>query len=384
MNYNKINMRKIFLIVFLFLFLFPFLINAQGLVPCGGPDKPACQLCHIFVLFDNIVKFLLIPCLLNSYVAIVPLIATLMIVIGGVMFFAAVGDPSKIGKATSLLTAVAIGLVIIYGAWLLVNAFFLVIGVNVWTGPGEGWFKIDCPIEEGGVPITPPTPPTPPTPTVPSDYTTKDECIGAGYYWYDGACHEEEEDWSGVPQYEINDPNMTCSPISISRECAAGFKLNRGKCEPGDNTELIKSAEIVGEGWYCEFQGKEWVMGTCHPPVGTLYIDCIIDPDYIPPEEQIEQKKKEIEEKYPNLVGEWKEMPIGCPDWDQDCDEAIGTAECGTQKKIKDGFCFPTEPTKLLNPPGEIMGNGWHCELGKADANSPSPEGKSFAYCVPE
>jgi predicted signal transduction protein with EAL and GGDEF domain len=73
-------------------------------------------------------------------------LATLIVVIGGVMFFAAVGDPAKIGKATSLLTAVAIGLVIIYGAWLLINLFFSLIGVAEWTELKEGWFKIDCPI----------------------------------------------------------------------------------------------------------------------------------------------------------------------------------------------------------------------------------------------
>ena len=136
-NVSK-NLLTLLVLAVLFFSLIPGQVFSAGLVPCGGPNQDPCKLCHLFVLFDNIVKFVLFD--------IVPPIAILMVVIGGVMFFAAVGDPAKIGKATSLLTAVAIGLVIIYGAWLLINLFFSLIGVAEWTGLREGWFQIDCPI----------------------------------------------------------------------------------------------------------------------------------------------------------------------------------------------------------------------------------------------
>jgi len=42
-----------------------------------------------------------------------------------------------------LLTSVAIGLVIIYGAYLIISLFFLVIGVNEWTGL-QNWFEYPC------------------------------------------------------------------------------------------------------------------------------------------------------------------------------------------------------------------------------------------------
>ncbi|MBT9169267.1 MAG: hypothetical protein DDT19_02622 [Syntrophomonadaceae bacterium] len=133
----------------------------EGLVPCG-PGKPywkdgiivdgkcqgtkvdkgiTCQFCHFFVMFKRIIDFVL---------QLVIVIAVLMLVIGGVMFFAASGDPAKVNKAKSLLTAVAIGLIIIFSAWVIVNTFFIFIGLSEFglklTGPDK-WFIIDCPIK---------------------------------------------------------------------------------------------------------------------------------------------------------------------------------------------------------------------------------------------
>ena len=121
----------------LFFALFPTLVAAAPLVPCGGEGQPACQLCHIFVLLDNVVKFVLQD--------LVPPIAALMLVIAGGMYFMAAGDPSKVGKAKSVLTSVVMGLLIIYGAYLLVNLFFTAIGVAEWGGWDlKNWFIYPC------------------------------------------------------------------------------------------------------------------------------------------------------------------------------------------------------------------------------------------------
>ena len=32
-------------------------------------------------------------------------------------------------------------------------------------------------------------------PPPPEDYTTKETCEAAGYYWYDNACHAEPQSW---------------------------------------------------------------------------------------------------------------------------------------------------------------------------------------------
>ena len=155
--------NKLFFLIFLGILFFPLVslagsyqadgatVTYEGLVPCGvgktvyvngtpRVDIP-CQFCHFFIMIDGILDFII--------TTIVPIIAVLMIVIGGIMFFAAAGNPASLASAKKLLTSVIIGLVIIYGAWILVNTFFLVIGVAE-TDFGTGiknWFQINCPIE---------------------------------------------------------------------------------------------------------------------------------------------------------------------------------------------------------------------------------------------
>ena len=119
----------------LFFSLPPGTVSAEPLVPCGGEGQDPCEFCHIFVLLDNIIKFVLQD--------LVPPIAILMFVIAGGMYFMAAEDPSKAGKAKSLLTSIIIGLLIIYGAYLLVGLFFTAIGVASWTGL-ENWFIYPC------------------------------------------------------------------------------------------------------------------------------------------------------------------------------------------------------------------------------------------------
>jgi len=134
---KKKNIFKKLLILFVLLSFFGLLPEAAQaqLVPCGGEGQPECELCHLFVLFDNIVKFVLRN--------LVPPIAALMLVIGGGMFFMAAGDSSKVNKAKSVITSVVIGLLIVYGAYLLVNSFFWAIGVAEWTGL-QNWFEYPC------------------------------------------------------------------------------------------------------------------------------------------------------------------------------------------------------------------------------------------------
>jgi uncharacterized membrane protein len=86
-------------------------------------------------LLDNLLDFV--------FLQFVPPVAVLMVVIGGIYFFMAGGDPSKIEKAKGVLTAVVVGLLITYGSWLLINTFFMAIGVSQWTGL-ENWFEYPC------------------------------------------------------------------------------------------------------------------------------------------------------------------------------------------------------------------------------------------------
>jgi hypothetical protein len=151
-------------------------VDYQGLVPCGktapsegeSPEVTIpCQLCHLFVMFQGIVNFLL--------TTIVPVVAVLMIVIGGLMLMFAhfelipkgsAGDSALISMAKSLFTYTIVGLIVIYGAWLLINLFFQLIGVADWTGLRERWWQINCPILRNPIPTPSPTQPpgqNPPT-----------------------------------------------------------------------------------------------------------------------------------------------------------------------------------------------------------------------------
>jgi len=179
-------MKKIFFIFFLGILLFPFVILAgnnywikeiisgsnyvityDGFVPCGRclliqPQAPAsidgecgqsvsigtptsykfisCSLCHLFVMIDGIVDFILLK--------IVPPIATIILMISGIAFYQSLGNPGKFSRAKSIFISVIIGLLIIYASWVIINEVLVkIMGIADWVGFGEGWFRINCPIE---------------------------------------------------------------------------------------------------------------------------------------------------------------------------------------------------------------------------------------------
>jgi len=410
MNINKKNTKVIYSIIALFIFL-PLIAGAAGLVPCGGPNENACGFCDLLVLTQRVLDF----ALKMAFLVIIG-----FIVYGGFRWIFSLGKEENLKAGQQIITNAIIGLIIILTAWIIVNTVFWTIkqmGGDDYTGT---WFHIECPAsdnvfnaqEESNIPADDEIPndqssePEPELNCVDcggslldGNICNEEECLSLGnckYYnyiwpWPGGFCKpnqdiDDDEEWGDSTT--ISSPNQKCIAIEYSFKCEDGSKLNKSKCEPGEHTTTIEDyITSDGKGRYCQFVGNASVgseINPCYPPSGTLYIDCIVDPDYIPLEEQIEAKKNEIEEKYPDLDGEWEEYPITCPEWDPNCDEAYGAAECSMQEEIKDGFCFAIEPTKLLNPPGEIMGKGWHCDFGKTNTNDPSPEGKSFAYCIPK
>lgn len=147
MRSSKFKIQNLSVIVFLvvsFLFLIPAQTQA-GLVPCGASqddpdtdgifeDQP-CQFCHIFVLINNIISFIL--------TRLVPIAAGLMLIIGGFYFLIAGPDPGKVNQAKSIIFAVVIGIVVIFAAWVFLNTFLTTIGVATWTGL-DNWWQITC------------------------------------------------------------------------------------------------------------------------------------------------------------------------------------------------------------------------------------------------
>ena len=118
-----------------------------GLVPCGRrSDAPAtpefefcpCRLCHLIILTDRVIDFLITK-------TVFPL-GILMIAVGGIMFVTAGGNPQRVANAKKIITTTVLGVVIILGAWLIVNTVLMLIGVADWTGLETGWWKINCPV----------------------------------------------------------------------------------------------------------------------------------------------------------------------------------------------------------------------------------------------
>lgn len=146
MWYTK-SMKKLiplFAIAFVALALLPFAADAAGLIPCGGPGQNPCELCDVFELGTNIIKFFLLPVPFNNNLPLVPIVATVLIIAGGFLLITAGGDPNRLEKAKSVLTAVVIGLIIIYASGLLLGTLFKAIGIAEWTGFSKGFLNIQC------------------------------------------------------------------------------------------------------------------------------------------------------------------------------------------------------------------------------------------------
>ena len=157
------NMKKVLLVTILGLLVFSTLAialpvdAAGGLVVCDLVDEvddlgniinERCTLCHLFIMISGIFTYI--------FTRIVPVVAVLMVVIGGVMLMTAhtggledlgggkKGGPAMLNQAKKLFSGVLVGLIIIYGAWLIVSMFLFTIGATQWAGFGNGWWIVDC------------------------------------------------------------------------------------------------------------------------------------------------------------------------------------------------------------------------------------------------
>ncbi len=169
-------MRKFLLCIVAFSFvltLIPLQTHAQGFIVCGGngyetkadgsyitqplvsPLPPgwaklndttmvqlqhACGLCDITSLVTAITTFFLWPdAAINKGLPVVPILAIIFIIIGGIYMMLGGGNPRMMEQGKRILLSVAIGLAIIYGSVLVLNALFQLIGLQQWTGLGTWW-----------------------------------------------------------------------------------------------------------------------------------------------------------------------------------------------------------------------------------------------------
>jgi len=131
-------MKKNLIIVLPLLLLTIGSAQAAGLVPCGGHGEPDCTFCHLFVMINNIVQFIIFR--------LVPVVAVLMLVIGGTIFFFAGAKPDLLMHAKGIITSTIIGLVIVFSAWVIVNTILTKLGI-IDTPSILEWYNINCPIQ---------------------------------------------------------------------------------------------------------------------------------------------------------------------------------------------------------------------------------------------
>ena len=135
---KKFNKILIFLAVFAVLFIIfsPVLAktnsNLGDIIPCEGNE---CGVCDIFKLISNIVKF-------AAFTIAAPL-AGIIIAYGGFMLITSGGNEANKSKGTNAIWAAVLGILITFGAYVIVNA---IIGGLAGNSISESWYQFPgCP-----------------------------------------------------------------------------------------------------------------------------------------------------------------------------------------------------------------------------------------------
>lgn len=133
---NMIKLVFLFVsILFIGFMFFPNSALAAGLVPCGPgiEDNPTCEVCDLFTLIDNIIKFISID--------VGPILALILIVIGAIVMMTSAGSEDRFKKGKEIITAALIGIFIIWGSWLIIDTVMKAFLKNQDYGP---WNEVNC------------------------------------------------------------------------------------------------------------------------------------------------------------------------------------------------------------------------------------------------
>ena len=94
--------------------------NASGFVPCGQDASCPCEIIDLFAMvfrvFDFFIKWIVGP------------LATLMLIIGGIMILISAGNPNLAGLGKKTLYAAIIGLALVFCSWIIINFILTTIG----------------------------------------------------------------------------------------------------------------------------------------------------------------------------------------------------------------------------------------------------------------
>lgn len=134
----NLKYKKIFFILFFLCLFFSFNFANAGLVPCGneGGLESRCTLCHLFVGIQNIITWG------RNILVIVAIVA---IVAGGIMYIISAGNSGMMENAKGIIKQALWGVLIVLGAWVIVNTIMMVLGTNLSIlGAGTTWNDFSC------------------------------------------------------------------------------------------------------------------------------------------------------------------------------------------------------------------------------------------------
>jgi hypothetical protein len=117
-------------------------VNAgSGIVQCGRPGQQMCTLCDLIKGFNTVIQYIM---------KIAIGVALLAMAIGGVLYIVSAGESAMMEKAKSAITNAAIGFVIVFAAFLIINTTMQYLGTIKTNGePTLGiaiisWGQFDC------------------------------------------------------------------------------------------------------------------------------------------------------------------------------------------------------------------------------------------------
>ncbi|MDD5639911.1 MAG: pilin [Candidatus Pacebacteria bacterium] len=125
---TKIKYLKAFFC--LFFLVLPIFIHADtsssGLVPCGNEGEDACTLNDLlYTLIPNVIQYILYT--------IVPILAVLWFVFAGFKMMTSSGDPAKFKEGKNMLIYGAVGIILVFSAYIIVETFLKLIGADSWV-----------------------------------------------------------------------------------------------------------------------------------------------------------------------------------------------------------------------------------------------------------
>jgi hypothetical protein len=133
---HKKNVVVLVLIPMLALWVVPIVVEAQifgALVPtCGGNFGEDCSFCNLLGLAQRLINFFI-------YLSVV--VATLLFTYAGILYMTSAPNPGNIERAHKIFWNVLIGLIVVLGAWLIVDTVMKVFYSESEFGP---WNAILC------------------------------------------------------------------------------------------------------------------------------------------------------------------------------------------------------------------------------------------------